>query len=68
MKSRFLTLVLLAAALAVVGASCGGGDEETAGGETSAATSPGPASEPDACAKENLELVNEGPVTIVLEL
>ena len=64
MKSRFLTLVLLAAALAVVGASCGGGDEETAGGETSAATSPGPASEPDACAKENLELVNEGTLTI----
>jgi polar amino acid transport system substrate-binding protein len=64
MKSRFLTLVLLAAALAVVGASCGGGDEETAGGETSAATSPAPASEPDACAKENLELVNEGTLTI----
>jgi polar amino acid transport system substrate-binding protein len=65
MKSRLLALAFLTLALAAVGTACGGDDEEgTEGGETSAATSPAPGAEPDACAKENLELVNEGTLTI----
>jgi polar amino acid transport system substrate-binding protein len=66
MKSRLLTLVLLAFALALVAASCGGDDDETASGDTgaAAATSPAGTQAADTCAKENLELVNEGTLTI----
>jgi polar amino acid transport system substrate-binding protein len=64
MKSRLLTVVLLAVALALVGAACGGDDDETAGGDTGAATGPAGTQEADPCAKENLELVNEGALTI----
>lgn len=63
MKSRF-ALVLLTLALALVGAACGGDDDETAGGETDTATAPAGTQEADACAKENLELVDEGTLTI----
>jgi polar amino acid transport system substrate-binding protein len=64
MKSRILTLLLLTVALALMGAACGGDEEETAGGETTA-TTPATTEETaaDACAKENLELVNPGTLT-----
>jgi polar amino acid transport system substrate-binding protein len=68
MKSRLLTLLLVSLALALVGAACGGGDDETAGGETDTATAtaaaPADTQGADTCAKENLELVNEGTLTI----
>jgi polar amino acid transport system substrate-binding protein len=63
MKSRLLTLALLALVLALVGAACGG-DDETAADETGVATGPAGTQEADACAKENLALVNEGQLTI----
>ncbi len=66
MKSRILILLVSALALAAVGAGCGGDDEE--GAETTVATSPGATEEaPDPCAKENLELVNEGVLTIATD-
>ena len=64
MKSRLLAITCLALALSLVAAACGGEDDETAGGETGAATSPAGTQAADACAKENLELVNEGALTI----
>jgi polar amino acid transport system substrate-binding protein len=68
MKSRFLTLLLLTLALAAIVAGCGGTDDEgNAEEEPPAATSAagtGEEAAPDECAKENLELVNEGTLTI----
>jgi polar amino acid transport system substrate-binding protein len=63
MKSRLSTLVLLAFALALVGAACGGSDDETAPG-TDTGGAPAGTQAADPCAKENLELVNPGTLTI----
>jgi polar amino acid transport system substrate-binding protein len=51
---RRLALLLLVAALAVVAAGCGGNGDESAGGETEAAS----------CEKGDLNLVNEGQLTV----
>jgi polar amino acid transport system substrate-binding protein len=51
---RRLALLLLLAALAGVAAGCGGGEDETAGGEPAAVS----------CEKGDLNLVNEGQLTI----
>jgi polar amino acid transport system substrate-binding protein len=59
MKSRAFALVVLALALALAGVACGG-DEETAGGTATT----GATTAADPCAKENLELVNPGTLTI----
>jgi polar amino acid transport system substrate-binding protein len=63
MKSRLLPILLLALVLALVASACGGDSEETGEGDTGAAP-PASTQETDACAKENLELVNEGALTI----
>ncbi len=66
MKSRLLALLFLALALALVGAACGGDDDENAG-ETGVATGPAETAPPaaeDECAKEDLQLVNAGTLTI----
>ena len=61
MKLRCLSLVLLALALALVGAACGS-DGDTAGGTTETGA-PTETTAADPCAKENLELVNPGKLT-----
>jgi polar amino acid transport system substrate-binding protein len=62
MKSRFLAFVLLALTLALAGVACGS-DETTGGTETGGAPT-GTTTAADPCAKENLELVNPGKLTI----
>ena len=58
--SRHLALLALVTALTLVAAACGGGEteEQAGGGETTAAT------EEDRCAKETLQLVQEGKLTV----
>jgi polar amino acid transport system substrate-binding protein len=59
---RLVLLFLLLAALAVTAAGCGGGDDD--GGEAAPPTDAGAAAAPDPCAKDQLNLVNEGQLTI----
>jgi polar amino acid transport system substrate-binding protein len=61
MRKLVLLLVLLAA-LGATAAGCGGGDED--GGEATPPTDTGAASAPDPCAKDQLNLVTEGRLTI----
>jgi polar amino acid transport system substrate-binding protein len=58
--SRHLALLALVTALTLVAAACGGGEteEQAGGGETTGAT------EEDRCAKETLQLVQEGKLTV----
>lgn len=65
MKSRLLILTLLAVALALTAAACGGSDSGS-GTAPSASTQGAAGSEaaPNECAKENLELVNAGRLTV----
>jgi len=60
MKSRLLALLVLVAALAVA-AGCGSDDD---GGASSAPAGTGSSAAADPCAKENLQLVNSGKLTI----
>jgi polar amino acid transport system substrate-binding protein len=62
MKSRVFAFLLLAVALVLAGAACGG-DDGTAGGTDTGPTT-GATTAADPCAKENLELVNPGTLTI----
>ncbi|HEY7197726.1 MAG TPA: ABC transporter substrate-binding protein [Gaiellaceae bacterium] len=63
MKSRLLLLALLAAVLALVAAGCGGSDEGENGSAAPSGDTTGSVAS-DSCAKENLELVNAGQLTI----
>jgi polar amino acid transport system substrate-binding protein len=58
-----LALALLIALLALGAAGCGSDDDED-GGDAAAPATTGAGTEADACAKENLQLVNEGRLTI----
>jgi polar amino acid transport system substrate-binding protein len=61
---KLLVLVIALATFAVIAAACGGEEEdESARATTQAAAT----TEPDECAKENLQLVNEGRLTIATD-
>jgi len=64
---KLLQLVLILV-LAVAGASCGGSDEpEAAPPAATGTTTAEPATEPDACAPDQLELVSAGRLTIATD-
>ncbi|MGH3034714.1 MAG: transporter substrate-binding domain-containing protein [Gaiellaceae bacterium] len=65
MKRRLVLVLLVLAALAVVAAACGAEEEEPEA--TPPADTSTPAEEPDPCAKDQLNLVNEGQLTIATD-
>jgi polar amino acid transport system substrate-binding protein len=64
MKFRILSLLVLGLALALMGAACGGSDDGSAGATDTGAPTAGTTTAADECAKENLQLVNPGQLTI----
>jgi polar amino acid transport system substrate-binding protein len=60
---KLLVFVIALATFAVVAAACGGEEEDEATPGTTQAT----AAQPDPCAKEELQLVNEGQLTIATD-
>ena len=64
MKSHRFALVLLALALALAGAACGSSDGDNVAGTETGEAPTGTTTATDPCAKENLELVNPGKLTI----
>jgi len=60
---KLLVFVIALATFAVVAAACGGEEEDEAAPGTTQAT----AAQPDACAKDQLQLVNEGQLTIATD-